>query len=96
MGQLDKASDTILKRDLARKAVPAAFSSDPERCARLQREAELLASLHHPNIGPIYGIVQAERVWALVPALIEGPPLAKELPDTPGTAAHFIRRFLPD
>ena len=57
------------------KVLPSVFSSDPERLARFQREAELLASLDHPNIGPIYGIVQADHNWALVLALIEGPTL---------------------
>ena len=94
MDEMDKASDIFLKREWARKALHAACSPGPDRPACVRREAEPLASLHHPNIGPFYGIVQAERVWALVPALIEGPALAKQLPDTPGTAAHFIRRFL--
>ena len=75
MGEVYRARDTQLKRDVALKVLPAAFSSDPDRLARSQREAELLASLDHPNIGHIYGIVQADQNWALVLALIEGPTL---------------------
>ena len=75
MGEVYRARDTQLKRDVALKVLPPAFSSDPDRLARFQREAELLASLDHPNIGHIYGIVQADHNWALVLALIEGPTL---------------------
>lgn len=79
MGEVYRARDLQLKREVALKVLPAVFSSDPDRLARFQREAELLASLDHPNIGHIYGIVQAERNWALVLALIEGPTLADRL-----------------
>jgi serine/threonine-protein kinase len=83
MGEVYRARDTQLKRDVALKVLPAVFSSDPDRLARFQREAELLASLDHPNIGQIYGIVQAEREWALVLALIEGPTLADHIAKGP-------------
>ena len=79
MGEVYRARDTQLKREVALKVLPAVFSSDPDRLARFQREAELLASLDHPNIGHIYGIVQAEHNWALVLALIEGPTLADRI-----------------
>ncbi len=78
-----RARDTQLKRDVALKVLPAVFSSDPDRLARFQREAELLASLDHPNIGHIYGMVQSERNWALVLALIEGPTLDDRIKQGP-------------
>src|SRR5271154_7405226 len=68
MGEVYRARDTKLKRDVAVKVLPAAFARDPERMARFQREAELLASLNHPNIAAIYGV--EER--ALVMELVEG------------------------
>jgi serine/threonine-protein kinase len=68
MGEVYRARDTKLKRDVALKVLPEAFASDPERLARFQREAEVLASLNHPNIAHIYGV--EER--ALVMELVEG------------------------
>jgi eukaryotic-like serine/threonine-protein kinase len=68
MGEVYRARDTKLKRDVALKVLPGAFASDPERMARFQREAEVLASLNHPNIAQIYGV--EER--ALVMELVEG------------------------
>ena len=59
MGEVYRARDTTLKRDVALKVLPAAFLRDSERMARFQREAEVLASLDHPNIGPIYGLVDS-------------------------------------
>ncbi len=56
MGQVYQATDTKLKRQVALKILPEAFSADPERLARFQREAEVLASLNHPNIAAIYGL----------------------------------------
>ncbi len=56
MGQVYQATDTKLKRQVALKILPEAFSADPERLARFQREAEVLASLNHPNIAPIHGL----------------------------------------
>src|SRR6266849_9445605 len=79
MGEVYRARDTTLKRDVALKILPAAFLRDPERMARFQREAEVLASLDHPNIGPIHGIVESEDSRALVLALIEGPTLADHI-----------------
>src|SRR5258708_11122667 len=79
MGEVYRARDTTLKRDVALKVLPAAFLRDPERMARFQREAEVLASLDHPNIGPIYGIVESEGARALVLALIDGPTLADQI-----------------
>jgi serine/threonine-protein kinase len=79
MGEVYKARDTTLKRDVALKVLPATFLRDPERMARFQREAQVLASLDHPNIGHIYGIVDAEDSRGLVLALIEGPTLADRI-----------------
>ena len=75
MGQVYQATDTTLKRQVALKILPDAFSADPERLARFQREAEVLASLNHPNIAAIYGIEEAEGTRALVLELVEGPTL---------------------
>ncbi|MGD1090592.1 MAG: protein kinase, partial [Bryobacteraceae bacterium] len=79
MGEVYKARDTTLKRDVALKVLPASFLRDPERMARFQREAEVLASLDHTNIGPIYGIIDSEDSHRLVLALIEGPTLADRI-----------------
>src|SRR5215471_9851073 len=68
MGEVYRAKDTKLKREIALKVLPEAFATDPERMARFQREAEVLASLNHPNIAQIYGV--EER--ALVMELVEG------------------------
>src|SRR5579872_1359440 len=79
MGEVYKARDTTLKRDVALKVLPASFLRDSERMARFQREAEVLASLDHPNVGPIYGIADSEDSRGLVLALIEGPTLADQI-----------------
>src|SRR5579864_8286065 len=68
MGEVYRARDPKLRRDVALKVLPEAFAADPERMARFQREAEVLASLNHPNIAQIYGV--EER--ALVMELVEG------------------------
>ncbi len=79
MGEVYRARDTTLKRDVALKVLPATLLRDPERMARFQREAEVLASLDHPNIGPIYGIIDSEESRGLVLALIEGPTLSDQI-----------------
>src|ERR1700694_628020 len=76
MGEVYRARDTKLKRDVALKVLPEAFAHDPERMARFQREAEVLASLNHPNIAHIYGV--EER--ALVMELVEGQSPKGPLP----------------
>ena len=83
MGEVYKACDNTLKRDVALKVLPASFLRDPERMARFQREAEVLASLDHPKIGPIYGIVYSEDSRGFVLALIEGPTLANQIAQGP-------------
>ena len=75
MGAVYRATDTKLGRDVAIKVLPEAFASDPDRMARFEREAKVLASLNHPNIAAIYGV--EER--ALVMELVEGPTLAERI-----------------
>src|SRR5919199_3995332 len=81
MGEVYRARDTRLGRDVALKLLPEAFALDPERLARFEREAQLLASLNHPHIAAIYGIEEADGVRALVLELVEGPTLAERLAD---------------
>ena len=83
MGEVYQARDTKLDRDVALKVLPEAFTSDPDRLARFEREAKVLASLNHPNIGSIYGLEEAEGVKALVLELIEGPTLADRIAKGP-------------
>ena len=83
MGQVYQATDTKLKRQVALKILPEAFSADPERLARFQREAEVLASLNHPNIAAIYGLEEADDTRALVLELVEGPTLADRIAKGP-------------
>jgi serine/threonine-protein kinase len=79
MGEVYRARDTKLNRDVAIKILPPAFANDPERLARFKREAQVLASLNHPNIGSIYGFEDQDGVHALVLELVEGPTLADRL-----------------
>ncbi len=79
MGEVYRASDTKLKRDVALKLLPQAVSQDAERMARFQREAEVLASLNHPGIASIYGLEESAGVRALVMELVEGPTLAERI-----------------
>jgi serine/threonine protein kinase len=79
MGEVYKATDTNLKRAVAIKVLPASVAGDPERLARFQREAEVLASLNHPNIAAIYGLEKWDGTSALVMELVEGPTLADRI-----------------
>ena len=86
MGQVWRATDTQLNRQVALKILPDAFADDPDRLARFQREAQVLASLNHPNIGGIHGLEESEpstgsgqAVKALVLELVEGPTLADRI-----------------
>ena len=83
MGEVYRAKDTRLKREVAIKILPDAFASDPDRLARFQREAELLATLNHPNIGSVYGFEQSDpdRLGSvrIVLELIEGETLADRI-----------------
>src|SRR5215468_4264455 len=75
MGEVWRAMDTKLNREVAIKVLPAAFAADPDRLARFTREAQVLASLNHPNIAAIYGVEDR----ALVMELVEGPTLAERI-----------------
>ncbi len=83
MGQVWQATDTQLNRQVALKILPDAFASDPDRLARFTREAQILASLNHPNIAAIHGIEEAEGTRALVLELVEGPTLADRIAKGP-------------
>src|SRR5947209_14123516 len=96
MGEVWKALDTKLGRDVALKILPAAFASDPDRMARFEREARVLASLDHPNIAAIYGLEESDGVRALVLALINGPTLAESIAQGPiplEEAIHVARQI---
>jgi serine/threonine-protein kinase len=79
MGEVYRATDTNLKRAVAIKVLPASVAADAERLARLLREAEVLASLNHPNIAAIYGLERSGATTALVMELVEGPTLADRI-----------------
>ena len=83
MGEVYRARDTKLDRDVALKVLPQAFTDDPDRLARFEREAKVLASLNHPNIGGIYGLEESEGVKALVLEYIDGPTLADRIAQGP-------------
>ena len=79
MGDVYRARDPNLGRDVAIKILPDIFTADPERRARFEREARLLAALNHPHIGAIYGVEQRDGIHALVLELVEGETLAERL-----------------
>ena len=79
MGEVYRATDTNLKRQVAIKVLPASVAGDPDRLARFQREAEVLAALNHPNIAQIYGLEKSGGTIALVMELVEGPTLDDRL-----------------
>ncbi|HEY7449182.1 MAG TPA: serine/threonine-protein kinase, partial [Vicinamibacterales bacterium] len=93
MGEVYRARDSRLNREVALKVLPDAFSSDPDRLARFSREAQLLASLNHPNIGAIYGFEErlvtdvasgfSRTAPALVLELVEGRTLADQIAGGP-------------
>ena len=83
MGEVYRARDTKLDRDVAIKVLPEEFAADPERLARFEREAKLLASLNHPNIAAIHGFEESDGVNALVLELVEGPTLAERIEQGP-------------
>ena len=83
MGQVYQATDTKLNRQVALKILPEAFASDPDRLARFQREAQVLASLNHPGIAAIYGLEESDGTRALVLELVEGPTLADRIAQGP-------------
>ena len=83
MGQVYQATDTKLNREVALKVLPQAFTDDPDRLARFQREAQVLASLNHPNIAQIHGLEESEGTRALVLELVERPTLADRIAQGP-------------
>src|SRR5438034_3214607 len=87
MGVVFRAHDTKLLRDVALKVLPDHFADDPDRLSRFQREAQLLASLNHPNIAQIYGLEQVGTTGCIVMELVEGETLGEKLK---------IRPFAPD
>jgi eukaryotic-like serine/threonine-protein kinase len=76
MGEVYRARDTKLQRDVALKILPETMARDAQRMARFQREAQVLASLNHPNIAAIYGLEESNGVRALVMELVDGQSLA--------------------
>jgi Tol biopolymer transport system component/predicted Ser/Thr protein kinase len=87
MGEVYRARDTKLKREVALKVLPDSFARDPERMTRFQREAEVLASLNHPNIAAIYGVEERALVMELVPGESLQGPLSLE------TALNYARQI---
>src|SRR5437773_7295233 len=79
MGEVYRALDTTLKREVAIKVLPDSFANDPARLARFEREAQLLASLNHPNIAIVHGFEEASGTCALIMELVEGSTLADRI-----------------
>jgi Tol biopolymer transport system component len=101
MGEVYRARDTELGRDVALKVLPPTLLKDPERLARFEREARVLAALNHPNVGAIYGLANDVGVRALVLELVEGETLAEKLANSrsgalPVTEALTIARQIAD
>ena len=86
MGEVYRARDTRLGRDVAVKILPEALAGSAERLARFEREARILATLNHPNIAAIYGLEESAGVRALVLELVEGVTLAEKLQTDTGVA----------
>jgi eukaryotic-like serine/threonine-protein kinase len=89
MGEVYRARDTKLGREVALKVLPEAFAQDAERMARFQREAQVLASLNHPNIAAIYGFEESGGVRALVMELVQGSTLAERMVGARGASTLF-------
>ena len=83
MGEVYRANDTRLKRQVAIKVLPEAVATDPQRVSRFRREAELQAALNHPNIAHLYGLEDLDGITALVMELVEGPTLADRIANGP-------------
>src|SRR5215217_1045949 len=90
MGEVYRATDTSLKRQVAIKVLPQTLAVDPDRLARLQREAEVLAALNHPNIAHIHGLEKSDGTIALVMELVEGPTLADRIANGPLALADAL------
>src|SRR2546425_1382674 len=98
MGEVYRARDTKLNRDVAIKVLPELVARDPERLARFEREAQLLASLNHPHIAAIYGLEESNGTRALVLELVEGATLAERIADgaIPLAEALLLARQIAD
>src|SRR5205085_8394573 len=83
MGVVLRARDTKLLREVALKVLPEHFADDPDRLSRLQREAQLLASLNHPNIAHVYGLEQTGKSACIVMELVPGQTLADRIAHAP-------------
>jgi serine/threonine protein kinase len=91
MGEVYRARDTRLERDVALKVLPDAFARDADRMARFEREAKVLASLNHPNIAAIYGFEDSGGAHALIMELVEGPTLAERIAKGPIPLEETLR-----
>ena len=90
MGDVYRARDRQLDRDVAIKILPSLFTTDTDRLLRFEREAKILAALNHPHIGAIYGLQRVDGLPALVLELVDGPTLAERLLQGPLTAEHAV------
>jgi eukaryotic-like serine/threonine-protein kinase len=90
MGDVYRARDRQLDRDVAIKILPALFTKDTDRLLRFEREAKILAALNHPHIGAIYGLERVDGMPALVLELVDGPTLAERLLQGPLTVRHAV------
>src|SRR5258708_1866157 len=91
MGEVYRARDTQLEREVAIKVLPRALAQDPERLARFDREAKILAALNHPNIAIIHGLVESEGQRALVMELVPGETLADRIKRGPMTLDETLQ-----
>src|SRR5215471_6262392 len=91
MGEVYRARDTNLKRDVAIKVLPPALANDADRLARFQREAEVLASLNQPNIAQIYGLERSEGTTGIAMELIEGQTLQDRISQGPIPVDEALR-----
>ncbi len=91
MGEVYRATDTRLSRDVALKFIPEGFASDPERMARFHREAQVLASLNHPHIATVHGLEEAGLNRALVMELVEGPTLVDRIAKGPIAVDNMVQ-----
>ena len=91
MGEVYRAHDSRLHRDVAIKVLPAALTNDHERLARFEREAQVLASLNHPHIARVYGLDESGGRPALVMELVEGPTLGQVIADLPNAPVTLTR-----
>src|SRR5688572_3402710 len=90
MGEVYRARDTRLKREVALKILPAALAADADRLARMEREAQVLASLNHPHIAAIHGVEESDGTTALVLELVDGETLAERIARGPIPVAEAL------